>query len=81
MKKNIFKFIIIGIIIIPFVLFATSAPNEDNDNGRYQITTSIGSKALYQTILDTKTGEYRVEMLFPDEDRKGTFMKRDAIIK
>ena len=41
----------------------------------------FGSKDKHLYALDTKTGEYRVEMLFPDEDRKGTFIKRDAIIK
>ena len=61
-KDNLLKGIIIAIfvIVVPLILMSTTNYTTVSDEvGRYQISTSANPSAkwLYETILDTKTGE------------------------
>lgn len=59
--KNSYKFLLAA-IIIPILLI--SSTTENKENGRYQVSTQvvfqkslIGGSAIYETIIDTKTGD------------------------
>ncbi len=65
-NKNLFTGIIIGmcVVIVPLILMGSTTSNDD-ENGRYQVSTTYGKeltfnkelKYIYETIIDTRTGK------------------------
>tara|TARA_Y100000588_G_C13872753_1_gene761027 strand:- start:445 stop:702 length:258 start_codon:yes stop_codon:yes gene_type:complete len=63
-KNNLLTGIIIGIcvIVLPLILMGTTNYTTENDDvGRYQVSTCWGAvgliDAVFETIIDSKTGE------------------------
>ena len=60
-NKTSFTGIIIGmcVVIVPLILMGSTTSNDDG-NGRYKVSTTtygIESKFIYETIIDTRTGQ------------------------
>ena len=57
MTKYIQGLISGGIFVFAAIIFI-GANSSSSQNGRYQVSTTIGSDVLiYETVIDTKTGE------------------------
>ena len=58
-KNNLTTGIIIGIcvIVLPLILMGTIQTNTESQIGKYQISTSSTVHFVFETIIDTRTGE------------------------
>ena len=59
-KDNLLKGIIIGVcvVVIPLLTMGLSHNSNEGEVGTYQISTTTGqSFIVYETIINTKTGE------------------------
>ena len=75
-KKNLLFGILIGMgmVVVPLILMGSTTINSDSEVKQYQLsTTSIGSKTsfyIYETLMDTQTGEIisRTKVWYDDYD-------------
>ena len=66
-----------GIFVFVVIIFI-GANSSSSQNGRYQVSTTIGSDVLiYETVVDTKTGEIASrKMVEPGHFSKQRLLKK-----